>query len=48
VLERSDPLLTRYVTELVPDASKRDLEAPDERMRRAEPDTPADADKPRR
>jgi predicted dienelactone hydrolase len=48
VLERSDPLLTRYVTELVPDASKRDLEAPDERMRRAEPDAPADADKPRR
>ena len=42
VLERSDPLLTRYVTELVPDASKQDLEAPDEKMRRAEPDAPAD------
>lgn len=48
VLERSDPLLTRYVTEPVPDASKQDLEPPDERMRRAEPDAPADADKPRR
>lgn len=48
VLERSDPLLTRYVTELVPDASKQDSEAPDERIRRAEPDAPVDADKPRR
>ncbi len=48
VLERGDPLLTRYVTEPVPDASKQDLEAPDERRRGAEPDAPADADKPRR
>lgn len=48
VLERSDPLLTRYVKELVPDASKQDLEIPDKRMRSAEQGAPADADKPRR
>jgi predicted dienelactone hydrolase len=48
VLERSDPMLTRYVTEPVQDASKRGMEAPNEKMRRAEPDAPADADKLRR
>ena len=36
VLERSDPLLTRYVTEPVTDAPKQDLEAPDKRMQRVE------------
>ena len=48
VLKQSDHLLTRYVTELVPDASKQDLRALDEKIRRAEPDAPADANKPRR
>ncbi len=48
MLERSDSLLARYVTEPVADASKQNLKAPEERMRRAEPDAPADADKPRR
>lgn len=48
VLERSDPLLTRYVTKPLPGAPKQDLEAPDKRMWRTEPDAPADADKPRR
>jgi hypothetical protein len=38
VLERSDPLLTRYHMEPVPDA----------RTRPAEPGAPADGDKPRR
>ena len=32
VLERSDPLLTRYVTVPVTDSPKQDLEAPDKRM----------------
>ena len=48
ILERSDPLLTRYVMEPVPDASKQDLKALDERIRRAEPDAPVDANKSRR
>jgi hypothetical protein len=48
VLERSNPRLTRYVREPNPGASKQDVEAPDERMRRAGPRPPADADKPRR
>ncbi len=47
VLERSDPLLTRYVTQPVPDASKQSLDASHEIMRHAVPDAPADADKPR-
>jgi len=48
VLERGDPLLTRYVREPNPGASKQDLEVPNKKIRRAEPDAPADADKPRR
>jgi len=47
VLERGDPLLTRYVMEPAPDVSKQDREAPDERIRRAELRAPADAHKPR-
>jgi predicted dienelactone hydrolase len=43
VLERSDPLLIRDVRESLPDASRRNLEAPDTRTRHAEPDAPADA-----
>ena len=37
VLERRDPLLTRYVTEPIVNTSKQDSEAPDERLRLAEP-----------
>ena len=48
VLERSDPLLTRYIKKLVPDASKQDLEPQDKRKGPAERGAPADADKPRR
>lgn len=48
VLERSAPLLTRFAAELGMDAPKQNLAAPNETMRRVEPDTPADAGKPRR
>jgi len=43
ILERSDPLLIRYVREPCPDAFKQELEAPDKTIRRAESDAPADA-----
>lgn len=48
VLERGDPLLTRYVMEPVPDASKHDLAAPGNRIGGVDPDAPADAGKARR
>jgi predicted dienelactone hydrolase len=48
VLERGDPLLTRYVTEPIVNTYKQDSIAPDERIYLAEPDAPADIDKLRR
>ena len=48
VLDRSDPLLARYIRERVSDASKQAVGLPDKSIRRAEPDAAAEADKPRR